>query len=116
MAAMRSCVVIWRSGVYRSSMELGNWRSSSSLRYLSDGRVLNEEERAQETIYIQTCFLLWAYPFKLLDPLIVVGPVLGLSLWAFLRLEQMLTRAEDSSLLLDDFRQPAHRINGPDLA
>ena len=38
----------------------GNFRSSSySLRYLSDGkgRVLSEEERAKETVYIQVSYL-----------------------------------------------------------
>ncbi|GFP88836.1 hypothetical protein PHJA_001027300 [Phtheirospermum japonicum] len=50
--AMRS--VVSRSELCRL-ME-GSWRSSaSSLRYFSDGkgRVLGEEERAQETVYIQ---------------------------------------------------------------
>ncbi|KAK6135974.1 hypothetical protein DH2020_010513 [Rehmannia glutinosa] len=50
--AMRAFVS--RSGLCRS-ME-GSWRSSaSSLRCFSDGkgRVLGEEERAKETVYIQ---------------------------------------------------------------
>ncbi|KAI3458817.1 hypothetical protein Pfo_015480 [Paulownia fortunei] len=50
--AMRS--VVSRIGLCHL-ME-GNWRSSaSSLRYFSDGkgRVLNEEERAKETVFIQ---------------------------------------------------------------
>ncbi|PIN14962.1 hypothetical protein CDL12_12406 [Handroanthus impetiginosus] len=50
--AMRS--VVSRNGLCRL-ME-GKWRSSaSSLRYFSDGkdRVLGEEERAKETVYIQ---------------------------------------------------------------
>ncbi|KAL0302359.1 UNVERIFIED_CONTAM: hypothetical protein Sangu_3104800 [Sesamum angustifolium] len=52
MMAMRS--VVSRSGLCR--LIEGNWRSSaSSLRYFSDdkGRVLSEEERAKETMYIQ---------------------------------------------------------------
>lgn len=54
--AMRS--VISRGGLF-GLME-GNWRSSaSSLRYFSDGsgRVLSEEERAKETVFIQVFFL-----------------------------------------------------------
>lgn len=49
--AMRS--VVSRGGLGRL-MEI-NWRTSASgLRYLSDsGRVLSEEERAKETVYIQ---------------------------------------------------------------
>lgn len=56
--AMRS--VVSRSGLCRL-MEGGNWRSSGSgLRYSGDGRVLNEEERAQETVYIKV-FLIWNF-------------------------------------------------------
>ncbi|KAL8538931.1 hypothetical protein ACS0TY_000795 [Phlomoides rotata] len=48
--AMRS--VLSRGGLF-GLME-GNLRSSaSSLRYMSDGRILNEEERARETVYIK---------------------------------------------------------------
>ncbi|CAA2935060.1 uncharacterized transmembrane DDB_G0293028 isoform X1 [Olea europaea subsp. europaea] len=50
--AMRS--VVYRIGVRR--LTEGNWRSSASgLRYSSDGsgRVLSEEERAKETVYVQ---------------------------------------------------------------
>ncbi|KAL7109131.1 hypothetical protein ACP275_06G155900 [Erythranthe tilingii] len=47
--------VVWRSG--RCRFIEGNWRSppASSFRYFSDdkGRILSEEERAIETVYIQ---------------------------------------------------------------
>lgn len=50
--AMRS--VVSRGGLCR--LMDGNWLSSaSSLRYFSDdkGRILSQEERAKETVYIQ---------------------------------------------------------------
>lgn len=34
--------------------------SASGLRYSGDGRVLSEEERAQETVYIKV-FLIWNF-------------------------------------------------------
>ncbi|KAL8051543.1 hypothetical protein ABFX02_06G154000 [Erythranthe guttata] len=47
--------VVWRSG--RCRFIEGNWRSppASSRRYFSEdkGRILSEEERAMETVYIQ---------------------------------------------------------------
>lgn len=54
--AMRS--VVSSSGV-RRLMEGGGRSSASGLRYFSDskGRILSEEERAKETVYIQVVYI-----------------------------------------------------------
>lgn len=55
--AMRS--VVSSSGV-RRLMEGGRRSTVSGLRYFSDskGRILSEEERAKETVYIQVLYFL----------------------------------------------------------